>query len=70
MSRLSALILVLVTIAFGLAPLVTPPFTGYDPSLFPVQIGRPAVQPAASRSCMKTRSRASPSASPWPSAPI
>lgn len=46
MSRLSALILVLVTIAFGLAPLVTPPFTGYDPSLFPVQIGRPAIQPA------------------------
>jgi hypothetical protein len=46
MTRLPALILVLVTIAFGLAPLVTPPFTGYDPSLFPVQIGRPAIQPA------------------------
>jgi hypothetical protein len=41
-----ALILLLVTIAFGLAPLVTPPFTGYDPALFPVQIGRPAIQPA------------------------
>lgn len=43
---LSALILLLVTVAFGLAPLVTPPFTGYDPSLFPVDIGRPAIQPA------------------------
>jgi len=42
---LSALILLLVTVAFGLAPLVTPPFTGYDPSLFPVDIGRPAIQP-------------------------
>lgn len=46
MSRVPALILLLVTIAFGLAPLVTPPFTGYDPSLFPVDIGRPAIQPA------------------------
>ena len=46
MSRLPALILLLVTIAFGLAPLVTPPFTGYDPSLFPVDIGRPTIQPA------------------------
>jgi hypothetical protein len=46
MSRLPALVLLLVTIAFGLAPLVTPPFTGYDPSLFPVEIGRPMIQPA------------------------
>ena len=46
MSRLPALILLCVTVAFGLAPLVTPPFTGYDPSLFPVEIGRPAIQPA------------------------
>jgi len=46
MSRLPALILLLVTVAFGAAPLVTPPFTGYDPSLFPVAIGRPAIQPA------------------------
>jgi hypothetical protein len=35
-----------VTVAFGAAPLVTAPFTGYDPSLFPVAIGRPAIQPA------------------------
>jgi hypothetical protein len=46
MNRLPALILLLVTIAFGVAPFVTPPFTGYDPALFPVEIGRPAIQPA------------------------
>ena len=46
MSRLAALLLLLVTIAFGVAPFVTPPFTGYDPSLFPVDVGRPAIQPA------------------------
>jgi hypothetical protein len=46
MSRLPALVLLLVTIAFGVAPFVTPPFTGYDPALFPVDIGRPAIQPA------------------------
>ena len=46
MSRVPAVALLLATIAFGLAPLVTPPFTGYDPSLFPVEIGRPAIQPA------------------------
>jgi hypothetical protein len=45
MSR-NALILLVVTIAFGVAPFVTPPFTGYDPALFPVDIGRPAIQPA------------------------
>lgn len=46
MSRLPALILLVVTIAFGIAPFVTPPFTGYEPSLFPVDVGRPAIQPA------------------------
>ncbi|MCU0902847.1 MAG: hypothetical protein MUE83_03105 [Tabrizicola sp.] len=46
MTRIPAVILFLATIAFGLAPLVTPPFTGYDPALFPVEIGRPAIQPA------------------------
>ncbi|MGL4320243.1 MAG: hypothetical protein ACRCS3_05205 [Paracoccaceae bacterium] len=43
---LRALILVAATIAFGAAPLVTPPFTGYDPAIFPVQIARPSIQPA------------------------
>lgn len=46
MPRLPALMLLLATIAFGIAPVITPPFTGYDPSLFPVSIGRPAIQPA------------------------
>jgi hypothetical protein len=31
---------------FGLAPFVTPPFTGYDPAQFPVAIERPSIQPA------------------------
>ena len=41
-----ALLLLLVTVAFGLAPFVTPPFRGYDPALFPVRIDRPSIQPA------------------------
>lgn len=41
-----AILLLLVTLAFGAAPLITPPFRGYDPALFPVQIVDPAVQPA------------------------
>ena len=41
-----ALLLLLATIAFGVAPFVTPPFTGYDPALFPVPIERPSIQPA------------------------
>ena len=43
---LRALLLILVTLCFGVAPFVTPPFTGYDPTQFPVQIARPSVQPA------------------------
>ncbi len=42
----NALILLIATLAFGVAPFVTPPFTGYDPSLFPVRIERPSIQPA------------------------
>lgn len=44
--KLRAALLLLVTLAFGAAPFLTPPFRGYDPSLFPVQIARPSVQPA------------------------
>ncbi len=44
--KLRALILLLVTLAFGAAPFVTPPFTGYDPAIFPVRIDRPSIQPA------------------------
>lgn len=41
-----AILLLVATLAFGIAPFVTPPFTGYDPGLFPVQIERPSIQPA------------------------
>ncbi len=42
----NALILLIATLAFGIAPFITPPFTGYDPSMFPVPIERPSIQPA------------------------
>jgi hypothetical protein len=42
----NALILLVATLAFGVAPFVTPPFTGYDPAMFPVYILRPSIQPA------------------------
>lgn len=38
--------LLLATIAFVIAPAVTPSFMGYDPTTFPVVIERPAIQPA------------------------
>lgn len=43
---LRAIFLILVTLIFAVAPFITPPFTGYDPGDFPVQIVRPAIQPA------------------------
>jgi len=46
MTLIPAMIVLLATIAFGIAPFVTPPFSGYAPSLFPVQIERPSIQPA------------------------
>jgi hypothetical protein len=39
-------ITLLATIAFFVAPFVTPPFAGYDPGMFPVEIARPSIQPA------------------------
>lgn len=44
--RTKALLLLLATAAFGVAPFLTPPFTGYDPAVFPVRIERPSIQPA------------------------
>lgn len=41
-----AILLLAATIAFGAAPFVTPPFTGYDPGIFPVRVARPSIQPA------------------------
>jgi hypothetical protein len=38
--------LLVAALAFAGAPLLTPPFTGYDPTIFPVVIARPSVQPA------------------------
>lgn len=46
MMKQKALILLIATIAFAVAPFVTPPFTGYDPSRFPVPVERPSIQPA------------------------
>ena len=45
MKRIIQPALLLATLAFGLAPALTPPFRGYDPSTFPVLIERPAIQP-------------------------
>lgn len=44
--KLRAALLLLVTLAFGAAPFLTPPFRGYDPAIFPVNIPRPSIQPA------------------------
>ena len=46
MKRYIQTALVLATLAFAAAPLITPPFMGYDPATFPVVIDRPSVQPA------------------------
>ena len=40
------LLLAVATVAFVIAPSVTPPFTGYPPDQFPIAIARPSVQPA------------------------
>lgn len=39
-------LLLLLTLTFMLAPAVTPPFMGYLPGQLPVDVGRPAIQPA------------------------
>ncbi|MGL6211600.1 MAG: hypothetical protein ACRC14_17400 [Paracoccaceae bacterium] len=39
-------LLALAMLAFGVAPYVTEPFTGYDPARFPTLIERPSIQPA------------------------
>ena len=46
MSRPLAVVLFLATLAFAVAPFITPPFTGFQPWQFPVEIARPAIQPA------------------------
>lgn len=44
--RLRALLVLIAALAFGLSPLFTPDFRGYDPSQFPVQTARPSILPA------------------------
>lgn len=44
--RLRALLVLIAALAFGLSPLFTPDFRGYDPSQFPALVGRPAILPA------------------------
>lgn len=44
--RVRAVFLFCITLLFLLTPLMLPGFDGYDPEDFPVQIARPAVQPA------------------------
>lgn len=44
--KTNAALLLIATLAFGVAPFITPPFTGYDPGLFPVRVERPSIQPA------------------------
>jgi hypothetical protein len=46
MMKTNAALLLIATLAFGVAPFITPPFTGYDPGLFPVRVERPSIQPA------------------------
>lgn len=46
MKDVSPWLLLVVTLTFGIAPIVTPPFTGYDPGMFPVFVDRPYIQPA------------------------
>ncbi|MEY4695955.1 MAG: hypothetical protein RIT14_383 [Pseudomonadota bacterium] len=46
MARITPALVLLVTLAFGAAPFLTPPFRGYDPAIFPVLIDRPSIQPA------------------------
>lgn len=44
--RLKALAVLVVTLSFAASPIFTPAFRGYDPTQFPVAIGRPAILPA------------------------
>jgi hypothetical protein len=45
-ARMKAVLVAAATVAFAAAPLVTPPFSGYAPEVFPVPQVDPPVQPA------------------------
>ena len=40
-----AILILVLTVAFGVAPYITTPFRGFDPALFPINIPRPSIQP-------------------------
>lgn len=44
--NITSLLVAAAALAFAIAPYLSAPFTGYDPTAFPVVIDRPAVQPA------------------------
>ena len=46
MSRLKPILVLLMALAFGLSPLLTPDFRGYDATQFPVRLDSPAILPA------------------------
>ena len=43
---LKSLLVLVLTVLFAATPFLTQPFTGYDPTIFPVVIERPSIQPA------------------------
>lgn len=47
MANLKPILVLVAALVFGIAPFVTPPFSGYDPAMFPVRIERPFIQPAS-----------------------
>ena len=40
-----AILILVLTVVFGIAPYITTPFRGFDPAQFPVVIARPSIQP-------------------------
>ena len=44
--RLKPVLVLLIALAFGLSPLLTPDFRGYDATQFPVRLDAPAILPA------------------------
>ena len=44
--NIKPLLVLAAAVAFAVAPLISPPFTGYAPDMFPVVIDRPYIQPA------------------------
>jgi hypothetical protein len=45
-AKLKAVLLVVATVAFVVTPLLTQPFTGFDPAQLPVPVEEPPIQPA------------------------